>query len=246
MPNKYEQKRLDRENRLKEIPEETLSNYREILNNYLSKNRKKHYNTLRQVLFKRYGTNIQDEQIENILQDLYEYSWLNIEKVIEFFDSGYPDRYFNSLFYHLSTSKQAMTMVHRNYNEGTSSDGIDFPVEEDSPSFNNDALNSHLSTEERIEAHFIALDETKQWLLDNPDSKLSKCIRMTFNEYGQQAYDVALAFVATPAIGFLIGNYETLGLHHIQGHVNQFKRICSKVYGKDLKKGISIGWSKII
>lgn len=56
---------IEKQNRLKEIPEEELDRMRDILNTYIAKNRKKHYNILRKSLLRRLGSMLDENIIEH-------------------------------------------------------------------------------------------------------------------------------------------------------------------------------------
>ena len=225
-----------KEQRLLEIPEEQLNEMRKILNDYIAKNRKKHINILNRCLLRRLGLMLTSEIVEDILQQLYEYSWLNIERVMEFHKTGHLDRYFLSLFYHPATTKNAR--IRLGFVIQASPLGMDELNEyvEDDPQYTNYALDPHAPIEERMEYHRIALDETKQWLWDNPQSNLKKALDIQKSRHGMLGYNVAINYVATPSYKFLYDNSEKLKLTNVYTYINKFKGVCSEVYGKEVLK----------
>lgn len=225
---------IEKQNKLQEIPEEELNRMRDILNEYIAKNRKKHLLLLRRALMKRLGSMLTDEILEDILQEQYVYAWINITRVMEFYETGYLDRYFNSLFFNPATSKNARLRLGRDVHTEIIPDCQ--PYEESPDTFTNYALDVKLPNEERLEYHRIALDETKNWLLENPHSKLKKALDAQRNNYGPKAYTVALNYVATPSYSFLRKNSVELNLASVQGNIDKFKKVCSEIYGKDILK----------
>lgn len=227
---------------LLQIPEEELAPMRDILNKYISKNRKKHKFILRKALARRLGSMINDELVDDILQTIYIYSWQNIERVMEFYKTDSMDRYFNSLFYHIATTKRARLLLGRDIHTEIIDDILE--AVEDDRQYTNDALNPKLTIEERIEAHRIALDETKEYLYDNPQSKLNKALEIQKKYSGQKGYDVAINYVTTPSYTFLMKNYKELNIHNVQANINKFKEVCEEVYGKQKVKQCEIPYTK--
>ena len=235
-----------KEQRLLEIPEEQLNEMRKILNDYIAKNRKKHINVLNRCLLRRLGLMLTSEIVEDILQQLYEYSWLNIERVMEFHKTGHLDRYFLSLFYHPATTKNARLRL--GYDVRESELGMDELNEylEDDPQYTNYALDPWLPLEERLKYHRIALDETKNWLWDNPQSNLKKALDLQKSRYGIKGYNVALNYVATPSYKFLYDNFEILKLTNVYTYVRKFRKVCSEVYGKKIQQGNIFPYTKYV
>ena len=227
---------------LLQIPEEKLAPMREILNKYITKNRKKHLFILRKALSRRLGSLVNDDVVNDILQSIYVYSWQNIERVMEFYETGYMDRYFNSLFYHITTVKRARILMNRDVHTEIIDDLIE--AIEDDKQYVNDALNPKLDVDERIEAHRIALDETKEYLLDNSESRLNKALELQKKRYGQKGYDVAINYITTPSFAFLMKNCHKLGICNVQSNINRFKEICEQVYGKQMVKQCEAPYTK--
>lgn len=232
--NALKERTKQRQERLKQIPEDELNRMRDILNDYIVKNRKKHINFLKKSLIKRLGSILTDDLVEEMLQTLYLYAWTNIERVMEFYETGHMDRYFNTLFFHPATTKNARLLMGHDIHTEIIPDCHEY--EESPTQYTNDALNPKLPLEDRLKAHSVALDETKCFLLDNPDSKLNTALKLQKKQRGQKGYEVALNYIATPSYTFLNSNCRELGIHNIQGNVDNFKRICSEVYGKKVLK----------
>ena len=231
---------IEKQNKLQEIPEEELNRMRDILNEYIAKNRKKHLLLLRRALMKRLGSMLTDEILEDILQEQYVYAWINITRVMEFYETGYLDRYFNSLFYNPATSKNARLRLGRDVHTEIIPDCQ--PYEESPEQYTNYALNPKLPLEERMEAHRNALDETKEFLWDNPNTNLKKALDLTRERYGQSTYLVALNYIATPSYSFLMKNCRELGIKNVQWNIDRFKNVCSEVYGKEILKQVEMPW----
>ena len=240
----YKTETIQKIEHLKQIPEEELSKMRKILNDYISKNRRKHINFLKKSLMSRIGLMLTDEIVEDILQKIYEYAWINIETVMEFHKTGYLDRYFNSLFYNPSTTKNARLRLGRDIHTPIIDDSN--PYEEDDMFYTNYALDPHAPLEERLEYHKIALDETKNWLWDNPHSNLKKALDIQKKRHGLNGYNVALNYVATPSYKFLYDNYERLNLANVYHCIKYFKEVCSEVYGKEVLQGSIFPYTKYI
>lgn len=222
---------IKKQNHLKEIPEEKLEKMREILNEYIAKNRKKHLFILKKSIARRIGRLVTDEIAEDILQEQYIYAWTNIERVMEFYDTGYLDRYFNTLFFHVATRRRAEIRLGRDVHTEFIDDIL--PEEESPKQYTNDALNARLSLEERLEAHRIALEETKEWLFDNPTSPTAKALKLCDSK---KLRDVALNYIATPSYSFLMKNCRELGIHNVQSNIDRFKKICEITFDKTIVK----------
>ena len=240
MSYKLRKETIERQNHLKEIPEEELNKMREILNEYIAKNRKKHLFILKKSIARRIGSYVTDEIAEDILQEQYIYAWTNIERVMEFYDTGYLDRYFNTLFFHVATRRRAEIRLGRDVHTEFIDDIL--PEEESPQQYTNDALNAKLPLQERLEAHRIALDETKEFLWDNPNTNLKKALDLTRERHGQSTYLVALNYIATPSYSFLMKNCRELGIKNVQWNIDRFKKICSEVYGKEILKQAEMPW----
>ena len=233
---------IEKLNHLKEIPEEELNRMRDILNTYIAKNRKKHYNTLRKSLTKRLGSLLDENIVEDMLQSIYVYAWTNIERVMEFYNTDGMDRYFNSIFYNPATTGSARVFLGKEIRAEINSEIT--PEIIDDKHYTNDALNPRNSLEERIEAHRIALEETLDYLNDNPHSKLHKALEVQKKRHGQKGYDVALNYITTPSFSFLMKNCRELGIHNVQWNIECFKQVCSEVYGKEILRQSTMPFSQ--
>lgn len=224
---------IEKQNHLKEIPEEELDRMRQILNDYIAKNRKKHVIILKRRLYRVNGSTMTNDVVEDILQNIYIYAWTNIERVMEFYKTDNMDRYFLALFYNQSTAKNARLRAGRDLHfEEIWEEYLEY--EEDDPQYSNYALNPRIPTEERIHYHKVALQETKDFLWDNTDCDLNKALLIQKSRYGQKGYDVAINYIATPSYSFLMKNCRELGIHNVQTHINHFKEICADIYGKKI------------
>lgn len=226
----YVVKRYDR---YAETPQDIKDKANKILNEFISKNREKHFNLIRNRIRKAWGWIPDEEIIENLLQEIYEYLCLSPYQVIEFNESGCMWRLFNTLVYHPSTLRKAHWATKK---KAASLDEIevDFAYEEDDYQWC-DSLDSTLPIEERIEMHKLALDELELYLMDNPSSKLANALEMQKKCFGVKAWKVAFNFAATPNYKFLRDNTKALGIQNVQNYLDYFKNICSEVYGKEVK-----------
>lgn len=226
--------------KIKKLSDEERAEIHRILNEFISKNRTKHYRILARRLNKTFKFEIDNETIEDNLQNIYIYMYLNPDTVKSFNETGCLDRLFNSLAYNISLVGNIAKKYGR---ELPLMENVDFECEEDEQQWTTDNLSHDLSNEQRLEAHRIALDELKSYLLDNPQSNLKKALEMTKNTKVDSTYKVALNFVATPSYTFLQKNREELGLKNIQNNINQFKEICAKVYDKKVVWNAQFPWS---
>lgn len=234
------QKRQLKQKQIETISDEERTEVHRILNEFISKNRIKHLRILNRRLKFVLGENIDIETVEDTLQNIYVYMYLSPDKVKDFYSTGYLDRMFNSLAYHIFTLTNAS---HNMQKDLPLLDNMDFIYEEDEKQWTTDNLSHELSNEQRLEAHRIALDELKSYLLDNPQSNLKKALELIKNTKIESAYKVALNFVATPSYTFLHKNRKELGLKNIQNNLSKFKEICAKVYDKKLVWNAQFPWS---
>lgn len=233
------QKRQLRQKQIENLSEQERNEVHRILNEFISKNRTKHFRILNRRFVRVFGGYVDTEVIEDMLQNIYIYMYLNPDKVKEFYSTGHLDRLFNSLVYHKYT---LMNVSHGINTDLPLLEDMDFPCEEDEKQWTVDSLNPDLSNEERLEGHRIALDELESYLIDNPQSNLKKALELTKSTYSSLTYKIALNFVATPNYSFLYKNREKLGLRNIQPNLQHFKEICSQVYGKKLIWNAQSSW----
>lgn len=236
--NSLQKKRLKLKN-IENISEQERAEIHKILNEFISKNRTKHFRTVNNRFARVFGESIDTGTVEDVLQNIYLYMYLSPDKVKEFYSTGHLDRLFNSLVYHKYT---LMNVSHSMSNDLPILEGMDFPCEEDEQQWTLDSLNPDLSNEERLEGHRIALDELKSYLLDNPQSNLKKALDLTKKTYSELTYKVAIHYCATPNYRFLRDNSKELGLKNLQGSIQKFKEICSRVYGKKLVWNAQCAW----
>lgn len=232
------QKRALKTQQIKTLSDEERTEIHKILNEFISKNRTKHFRILNKRLRTVLG-NVDADTVEDTLQNIYVYMYLNPEKVKEFYSTGYLGRLFNTIVYH------AFTLI--NVSQSTPKDlplmeEMDFEYEEDEKQWTVDSLDPTLSNEARLEGHRIALDELKSYLIDNPQSNLKKALELTKNTYSELTYRVAMHYCATPSYKFLRDNAKELGLKNIQPNLQKFKEICSQVYGKKLVWNAQSSW----
>lgn len=225
---------------IKKLSDEERAEIHRILNEFISKNRSKHYRILSKRLNKAFKFGIDDETVEDNLQNIYIYMYLNPNTVKSFNETGCLNRLFTSLAYNISVIGNISKKYCR---ELPLMENADFEYEEDEQQWTTDNLSHELSNEQRLEAHRIALDELKSYLIDNPQSNLKKALELTKNDKVDSVYNVALNFVATPSYAFLYKNREELGLRNIQNNLNRFKKICEKVYNKKVVWNAQFPWS---
>lgn len=233
------QKRKLKQKQIETLSNEERTEIHKILNEFISKNRTKHFRILNKRFIRVFGGYVDPDVIEDMLQNIYVYMYLSPDKVKDFYSTGHLDRLFNSLVYHKYTT---MNMSQSMNTDLPLLEEMDFPYEEDEKQWTVDSLDPTLSNEERLEGHRIALDELKSYLIDNPQSNLKKALELTKNTYSMLAYRIALNFVATPSYKFLQDNAKELGLKNIQPNLQKFKEICSKVYDKKLVWNAQSSW----
>lgn len=233
------QRRQLKQKQIETLSDEERTEVHKILNEFISKNRKKHLRILNQRFIHVFGSCVDADVIEDMLQNIYVYMYLSPDKVKDFYSTDHLDRLFNSLVYHKYT---LMNVSHSISNDLPILEGMDFPCEEDEQQWTLDSLNPDLSNEERLEGHRIALDELKSYLLDNPQSNLKKALDLTKKTYSELTYRVAIHYCATPNYRFLRDNSKELGLKNLQGSIQKFKEICSQVYGKKLVWNAQCAW----
>lgn len=233
------QKRQLKQKQIETLSDEERTEVHKILNEFISKNRTKHFRILNQRFIHAFGGYVDIGVVEDMLQNIYVYMYLSPDKVKEFYSTGHLDRLFNSLVYHKYT---LMNISHNMSNDLPLLEGMDFPCEEDEQHWTLDSLNPDLSNEERLEGHRIALDELKSYLSNNPQSNLKKALELTKNSCLESAYKVAIHYCATPNYRFLRDNSKELGLKNLQYNIQKFKEICSKVYGKEIVWNAQSAW----
>lgn len=216
---------------IKKLSDEERAEIHNILNDFISKNRKNHYNILSKRLNKALKFGVEDEVIEDNLQNIYVYMYLNPETVKSFNETGCLNRLFNALAYNISL---VGNVLKRYYRELPMMENIDFEYEETEITCSFESLCPDLSNEERLEYHRVAVDELKEYLLDNPQCKLKSALDIIKKEHKKSVYDVALNYAATPSYKFLETNKEILGIKNVQNNVNKFKKVCERVYGKEV------------
>lgn len=234
--NKYfdmnsQQKTKARIENIKKLSDEERAEIHSILNDFIAKNRTKHYNILSGRLNRVFKFGIDDETVEDNLQNIYVYMYLNPETVKSFNETGCLNRLFNALAYNISLVGNISKKYGR---ELPMIENVDFEYEESSHGCSFESLCPDLTNEERLEYHRIALDELKEYLLDNPQSKLKSALDIIKKEYNKPTYDVALNYAATPSYKFLETNKAVLGIKNVQNNVDKFKKVCERVYGKEL------------
>lgn len=226
-----QQKTREKIENIKKLSDEEREEIHRILNEFISKNRKKHYNILSRRLNKALKFGVDDVIIEDNLQNIYVYMYLNPETVKSFNDTGCLNRLFNALVYNISLVGNVLRRYHR---ELPLMEDLDFEYEESIHSCSFESLCPNFSNEERLEYHRVALDELKEYLLDNPQCKLKSALDIIKKEHKKSVYDVALNYAATPSYKFLEENKAVLGIKNVQNNVNKFKKVCERVYGKEV------------
>ena len=233
------QKRALKTQQIKTLSDEERTEIHKILNEFISKNRTKHFRILNRRLRTVLG-DVDAETVEDTLQNIYVYMYLNPEKVKEFYSTGYLDRLFNSIVYHAFTLMNVSQSMPKDL---PLMEEMDFEYEEENH-YSTESLDPTLSNEIRLEGHRIALDELSSYLFDNPQSNLKKALELTKNTCPEFTYRVAINYCATPSYTFLYKNREKLGLRNIQPNLQKFKEICSQVYGKKLVWNAQSSWRK--
>lgn len=225
-----------------------------IITEFITTYRKKNINTLTQRLYRLRGGHIDSDVVESQIQDLYVWMYTHSEVTLSFYNkcggmSGLM-KLINLLIFNLKSIKTCMNELDKSNHFEMYEEIKEY--EEDPPHYTNDALNPRLPLEERLEAHRIALEETKAWLLDNPQSKTAKALEIlrdtTHNSgYSPNAkedyYKVCLNYIATPSRIFLYDNADRLGLIKSHYPVNKFKKICSEIWGKKIQKNAIVPWA---
>lgn len=233
------QKRALKTQQIKTMSDEERTEIHKILNEFISKNRTKHFRILNRRLRGFLG-DVDTDTVEDTLQNIYVYMYLNPEKVKDFYSTGYLDRLFNSIVYHVFTLMNVSQSMPKDL---PLLEEMDFEYEEENH-YSTESLDPTLSNETRLEGHRIALDELYSYLFDNPQSNLKKALDLTKNTYPELTYRVAINYCATPSYTFLYKNREKLGLKNIQPNLQHFKEICAQVYGKKLVWNAQSSWRK--
>ena len=220
---------IAKQEKVKTLPDEQINKLHQILNDFVSKNRKRHYAILAKRLMKVKGTYVEDEVVEDTLQNIYEYMCLNPETVFSFYETNS----LNKLFVLLAYSMTSLNNSKRYYRDLPLLEEYDIPLEEQEH-FTMDSMDIRLPIEERLKSHEQAKAELKEWLLDHPDSRLNKALEMT--KFDNDLYNVAINFTVTPIGSFLGANKETLHLKNIARNLKEFKLYCEEVYNQPIKK----------
>lgn len=234
------QKRALKIQNIKTLSDEERTEIHKILNEFISKNRTLHFRILNRRL-RSVLSEVDTDIVEDTLQNIYVYMYLNPERVIDFNSTGRLDRMFNSIAYHVFTLINVSSKLPKDL---PLMEEMDFKYEEDEKQYTTESLDPTLSNEVRLEAHRIALDELSSYLLDNPQSNLKKALELTKKNYSEVAHKVAMNYCATPSYKFLRDNIKELGLKNVQSNIRHFKEICSQVYGKKLVWHAQSSWRK--
>ena len=216
---------VEKETKLKQLPQEKMEKLHTILNKYISSSHTKNVRYLANRLSKKFGHSIEHDIIEEALQEIYVYMYINPEKVFEFNETGNLQRLVNTLIYHLTTLNNAAKKIksrgRMNFFEDVLNDEDEFVNEgmfEEECEYNyvNDALDPRLPNEERLELHRMALKDVKDYLQENPNSKMNIALERLKTESTSKpdvAYRCGLNYCATMSYKFLKRNSVALDLH---------------------------------
>lgn len=244
---------VDKQEKLKELSEEDMKRLHRILNEYIYKNHKKNLSILAKRLNNKLNTDIPDDILEDTMQSIYIYMFLNPDVVFSFHSTDHLQRLVNTLIYHLSTLNNVchkLTRTYKTYPIGNIMDNADdFVIDElfDEPAshnYVNEALDPHLSNEDRLALHSLALEDVKEYLMDNPNSKMNNALERTKTiTSSSYAYDCALNYCATMSYKFLLKNSKVLGLKNLQNNLYAFKKILEEEYGRPVRKNNCVAWT---
>ncbi len=225
---------------LKNLPKERLESLHNILNKWISKTHDGNVKIMGRRMSKIFSW-VESDVIEELVQRIYVWMYIHPDVVFDFAETDSLRKLFLTLAYHRNIIKTAEILINRQDH----TEILDIYFEEEYEQYTNDALNPDLPTDERLKYHKIAMDELKEWMLDNPGSKLEQALKEMYKQRDKRGYDVALNFCATPSYFFLYSNRESLGLKNVNGNIVFFKQICAKIYGKEVKKNTIVPYKNI-
>ena len=193
------------ENRVKQLPEDTVKEVHKILNAYILKSHNKNINIMSKRLYNKFNKYIDKDIVDKLVGDIYKWMWLHYDTVLSFNETDNLQRLFNSLAYHLTTLNNAGKLIVRQDHTEIIDDLVeDIPLVEELH-YTVEDLDWQIPNEERLEYHKMALDELKEYLQDNPQSDLNKALEVQ-KKKGEMAYLVALHYAATPSYTFIRDN----------------------------------------
>jgi hypothetical protein len=230
----------------KEMSESMRQDVSSVLNEYILKHYKNNLWFLKNMLLKR-GVPMENFYVEEALQKVYIWLFLHPENTLEFYKKGDLDNLVGSVLSNWWTLRNIIRSSSQNFyisEYEVDEDKMDLFVYEEDECFDNNAMSPHMSLEERLEHHSIALEETKQWLQDN-DTKTSEAIKIVKKRHGEMTYNVALHYLATPSYKFLQNNKEVFGLKNVGGNIVKFRNVCEEVFGKKYKKNNIMPYGKM-
>lgn len=230
----------------KEMSESTRQDVSSVLNEYISKHYKNNFWFIKNMLLKR-GVTVENFYIEEALQKVYIWLFLHSEKTLEFHKKGDLDNLVGSVLSNWWTLRNITRASSQNFYMSeyeVDEDKMDLFIYEEDEYFDNNAMSPHMSLEERLEHHNIALEETKKWLQEH-DTKTSEAIKMVKRRHGEMTYKVALHYLATPSYKFLQNNKEVFGLKNVGGNIVKFRNVCEEVFGKKYKKNNIMPYGKM-
>lgn len=233
-------KTVELQEKVKNLPEDELKNLHDILNRWISKTHQGNIKIMGKRMSKIFSW-VEQDVIEDLVQKIYVWMYIHPDVVFDFARTDSLKKLFLNLTYHHNMLRTAEIEINRQ--EHTEIPDIFF--EEESAKYNNDALNPDLPLEERLKSHSIAIKELKDWLDENPDSKLSHSLKEMYRQRNRKGYDVAFNFCATPSYIFLHENRDALSLKNVGNEIRFFKKICSKIFGKEIKKNIIVPYKYI-
>lgn len=263
MPTIAKQKQIEADTKTKQLTKEEKSFIDKIMTEFINAYRKKNINTLTNLMVRRWTGHVDEDIINDKVQDLYIWMYTHYDVTVSFYNQHGQikglQKLMNLLLYNIrnisDVKKKLLNSVHFEPFDNTM---LEIPDEEEQQ-FTLDSLNPHLPTEKRLEAHLIALEETKQWLLDNPESYAAKALRMLredsqyikkpkniqLTDKGEEYYKVALHYIATPSMSFIYSNAQELGIIKSHQPIIHFKRIFASLYGKEPVKHIEYKWKDL-
>ena len=253
IPMPLKKKTVEAIEKTKQMSPEERAKLDKIMTEFIIKYRKYSTNTLMRRLYKSLNRHIDADVVQDKIQDLYIWMYIHSDVTLSFYNRyGSLIKLMNLLIFNSRTTADCYNkLVGTNHMELFEDVAM---YEEDDQHYINYALNPKLSTEERLEWHRVALEQTKEWLIDNPHSNTAKALERTQHlcklrkgvDVSKQYYNVCLNYIATPSRTFLYNNADALGLIKSHNPVALFKKVCAEIWNKELVSNAIIHYSDIV
>lgn len=221
---KEQQKTINRYNNIDSYSEQQLEIAKKILNEYIKENHNTNYDYAVKRFTKMYK-NIDKYTIDDTIQRIYTFMFLNVDKLINIKNMDELQKWFVTLINGVVTNEY----IKKNINYTPINDDYDV-IDDREEEYREDEcytlenLVTTNSNETRLYYHYLAVKEIYDYCQKNTNSILATSIAIA-KEKGDMVEKVAIHYSATPSIRFLIVNQNILGIKNVQHNINIYKQI---------------------